>query len=221
MTVNRVILIRPGETDWNRQGRWQGQVASSLNDYGRAQAYSLSRFIRNIGLSALYSSASRRAVETARILAAELGFEPIVDRRWCERDIGIWQGMTLDEIRAWDIETYKHLVADRENYRVPEGESRADVRERVLAAFEDVLKEGRGSTIGILTHTTTTHVLLDSLLADYSIDDTVIGNTAVTTLSHDDAGKWGLIALNDLSHLEGLKSRSVQELEQQDDTGDR
>jgi broad specificity phosphatase PhoE len=219
VTVNRVILIRPGETDWNRQGRWQGGVASSLNDYGRAQALSLSRYIRNIGLSALYSSVSRRAVETAQILAAELGFEPILDKRWCERDIGIWQGMTLKEIRAWDIETYNQLVADHENYRIPEGESRADVRKRVLEAFEDVLKENRGSTVGILTHTTSTHVLLDSLLPDYDIYDTVIGNTAVTTIHRSTADTWELTALNDLSHLEGLKSLSVPEVEDNDDSG--
>lgn len=219
MTVNRVIIIRPGETEWNRQGRWQGWVASPLSDYGRAQAQALARYIRNIGMGALYTSDSRRAVETARILAAELGFEPILDRRWRERDIGEWQGMTLEEIRAWDIGDYKHLVEDRENYRIPEGESRADVRKRVLAAFEDVLKEDRGSIVGILTHTTSTHALLDSLLENYDIYNTDIGNTAVTTIRRNDKDTWEMVALNDLSHLEGLKSRSVPELEESDDPG--
>jgi broad specificity phosphatase PhoE len=219
MAVNRVILIRPGETEWNRYRRWQGWVASPLSDYGRAQAKQLARYIRNIGISALYASDLRRAVETAEILAEQLDFQPVYDRRWRERDIGIWQGMTLDEIRSWYAEDYRQLQADIENFRVPEGESRADVRQRVLAAFNDVLLEDRGSTIGILTHTTSTHMLLHSLIAGYDIYAAVLGNTAVTTIHRLEDRQWELVAVNDLSHLEGLKSRFVQELEQNDDSG--
>jgi broad specificity phosphatase PhoE len=219
MTINRVILIRPGETDWNRQGRWQGWVASPLSDYGRAQALALAKYIRNIGLSALYASDSRRSVETAEILADYLDFRPIYDSRWRERNVGSWQGMTLDEIRSWTVSDYKKLQADIENFKVPGGESRAEVRQRVTAAFDDVLKQDKGSIIGIITHTTTTHVLLSSLIADYDVYAAVLGNTAVTTIRRDDGGPWQLVALNDLSHLEGLMSRSVGELEQTDDSG--
>ena len=213
MTVNRVILIRPGETDWNKQGRWQGWVASPLNDYGRAEAHSLARYIRNIGLSALYSSDSRRAVETAQILAAQLDFEPVLDERWRERNIGAWQGMTLDEIRSWNVEEYKQLQADSENYRVPQGESRADVRQRVMAAFADVMKADRGNTVGILTHTTSTHILLDSLVANFDIHGTPLGNTSVTTIRRGSGEAWEIVAVNDVTHLEGLKAKSFPEPE--------
>lgn len=219
MAVNRVILIRPGETDWNRQGRWQGWVASPLNDYGRAQAKALARYIRNIGLKALYSSDSRRAIETAEILGEQLGFEPVFDARWRERDIGAWQGMSLDEIRSWSVNDYKKLQADNENFQVPDGESRADVRKRVLDAFNDILAEDKGSTVGIITHTTSTHALLDSLIDRYDIYAAVLGNSAVTTIHRNEDGQWELVALNDLSHLEGLNSRYMQELEQTDDSG--
>ena len=97
MTVRRVILIRPGETDWNRDGRWQGWVAAPLNEHGRRQAEALAKFVRNIGMRALYSSDLRRAVETAELLAERLVFEPIYDARLRERNIGAWQGLTLDE----------------------------------------------------------------------------------------------------------------------------
>ena len=219
MTVNRVILIRPGETDWNHLGRWQGWVASPLNDYGRAQALALSKYIRNIGMSALYSSDSRRAVETAEILSGALNFEPTLDKRLRERDIGTWQGMTLDEIRSWNADEYHQLLADIENYSVGGGESRASVRKRVNEAFAEIVEADPGNTIGILTHTTTTHVLLDSLIPDYDTYGTVLGNTAVTTIRLADSGNWEQIALNDLSHLEGLRSRSVKELEDTDDSG--
>jgi broad specificity phosphatase PhoE len=221
MTVNRVILIRPGETEWNRQRRWQGWVDSPLDDYGKAQAKQLARYIRNIGLSALYSSDSRRAVETAEILCVPLGFTPIYDKRWRERDIGAWQGMTLNEIRSWYPEEYRKLQADIENYRVPEGESRADVRQRVMAAFNDIQAEDKGSIVGIISHTTSTHMLLDSLIEGYDIYAAVLGNTSVTTIRLGESGKWELVALNDLSHLEGLNAASFIELEQNDDSGNR
>lgn len=221
MTVNRVILIRPGETDWNRQRRWQGWVDSPLDDFGRAQAKQLARYIRNIGMSALYSSDSRRAVETAEILSVQLGFLPVYDKRWRERDIGAWQGMTLNEIRSWYPEEYRKLQADVENFRVPEGESRADVRQRVTSAFNDMLAEDRGSTVGIISHTTSTHMLLDSLIKGYDIYATVLGNTAVTTIRLVESGQWEIVALNDLAHLEGLNAASFMELEQNDDPGNR
>jgi broad specificity phosphatase PhoE len=170
-------------------------------------------------MSALYASDSRRAVETADILSAQLGFPPVYDKRWRERDIGAWQGMTLNEIRAWYQDDYRKLQADIENFRVPEGESRADVRQRVMAAFNDILAEDKGSTVGILTHTT--HMLLHSLVAGYDVYAAVLGNTAVTTIRLGESGQWELVALNDLSHLEGLNSRYVQELEQNDDPGNR
>ncbi len=213
MTVKRVILIRPGETAWNREGRWQGWVSSPLSDYGRAQALSLGRYIRNIGMSALYSSDLVRAVETANILSSQLEFSPVFDERWRERAIGQWQGMTLDEIRSWCTDDYHKLQEDAENYSMPGGEARNAVQKRVTAAFRDVLKDDKGSTVGIITHTTSTHALLQSLIADYDVYSSVLGNTSVTTIALNDNNQWEIVAANDVSHLEGLTSRSVSELE--------
>ena len=65
MAVKRVVFIRPGETEWNKIGRWQGIVGVPLNGHGRAQAERLAKFVRNINLDALYSSDLRRAKDTA------------------------------------------------------------------------------------------------------------------------------------------------------------
>ncbi|MBZ0292801.1 MAG: histidine phosphatase family protein [Anaerolineae bacterium] len=220
MTVKRVILIRPGETNWNREGRWQGWVSNPLSDYGRAQALALGRFIRNIGMSTLYSSDLRRAKETAEILAKQLGYDPTYDERWRERKIGEWQGMTLAEIRAWYPEQYSQLQANVDDFRVPGGESRSEVRKRVVAAFKDLLAQDRGNTIGLISHTTSTHMLLYDLVPDYDIYSHVLGNTSVTTIALDANNQWSIIAANDLSHLEGLTSRSFGELEEKNDSGD-
>jgi broad specificity phosphatase PhoE len=214
MTVKRIILIRPGETNWNREGRWQGWVAAPLNEHGRRQAEALAKFVRNIGMSALYSSDLRRAAETAELLAARLGFKPVYDARLRERNIGAWQGLTLDEMRDWYPDEYELLLNDVDRFRIPGGESRAEVRARMVAALDDILNKNQGETVGIISHTTAIRALLAHLIPDCDPNRVEVNNTSVTTLVRADANQWQLVAANDVMHLEGLPSHSARELEQ-------
>ncbi len=222
MTVKRVIFIRPGETDWNRDLRWQGWVATPLNEHGRQQVERLANYIRNIGMSALYTSDLRRATETAAILVAKLGYAPILDERLRERDIGDWQGLTPTEMQNWYPDQYEKLLADPEGYRVPSGESRADVKKRMLEAYADILKQDKGETVGILSHTTAIHTLLEDILPSRLAQKTgvSISNTSVTTIKLDDSGKWQLVTADDVMHLEGLEAKKSPELEEKHDPGD-
>lgn len=210
--VKRLVLIRPGETDWNREQRWQGWVAAPLNPQGRRQVHKLASFVRNMGMSALYSSDLERAAETARILSASLGYEPIFDERLRERKIGEWQGLTIDEMRVWYPDEYARFIADPADYPPPMGESRNQVKLRVLAAVADILAQDKGETVGILSHTTALKALLSDLVPDYNQRDLDIDNTSVTTVMKTD-GHWQVIAADDVSHLEGLDTNSVSELE--------
>jgi probable phosphoglycerate mutase len=219
MTVKRIVLIRPGETDWNRLGRWQGWVNTPLNDHGRQQAQSLARFVRHIGMGALYTSDLQRAVETATMLSRQLPFEPIPDQRLRERGIGLWQGLTLDEMQAWYPNDYAAMLADPDGYRVPGGESRSDVRARVMAAVTDILRSDASETVGILSHTTAIKILLGDLIAGYNPLDVGIDNTSVTTIRRND-NSWELVAIDDVMHLEGLEARSTRELEAAHDPRD-
>lgn len=212
MTVKRVILIRPGETDWNRLGRWQGWVAAPLSNHGRQQAQALANFVRNIGMSALYTSDLKRAVETAECFVEQLGETPIEDERLRERNIGDWQGLTLAEMRAWYVEEYAKLLVDSDGYRVPGGESRNDVRKRMRAVFDEIVSKEQGETIGILSHTTALKTLLEDLLPGYNPQELSLDNTSVTTIRRNDSG-WELVAADDITHLEGLETKAVPELE--------
>src|SRR5690606_22869507 len=111
------------------------------------------------GMSVLYTSDLRRALETAEILSEKLGFPPIPDPRLRERNIGEWQGLTIDEMRRWFPDEYQNLLLDSENYRVPGGESRKDVCLRMREAFDDILRQDKGGTVGIISHTTAIHAL--------------------------------------------------------------
>jgi broad specificity phosphatase PhoE len=212
MNVRRIIFFRPGETDWNAAGRWQGWVASPLNEHGRAQTAALAKYVRHIGMTALYTSDLRRAMQTAAMLAQPLGFEPVPDARLRERNIGAWQGLTLDEMESWYPDEYAAMLADVDGYRVPGGESREDVRARVMDALNDILARDGHEVVGILSHTTAIKIMLAALVPSYDPLYVELDNTSVTTIHLRD-GHWTIAAVNDRMHLEGLDARSVRELE--------
>lgn len=210
--VKRVVFIRAAETDWNRLGRWQGWVASPINAHGRRQAEKLAQFVRNLGLAALYCSDLVRARQTAEILTGALGFAPVFDARLRERGVGHWQGLTVEEMRAWYPAGFQQMLDDPEYSRAEGIESRADVRARMQSALADFLQADAGETIGILSHTTSIKLLIDLLLPGAGILAQDFGNTSVTTLVQTD-DSWKIIVAQDLSHLEGMESQAVPEVE--------
>jgi len=96
--VTTILLARHGETDWNREGRFQGHADPPLNRTGRAQAVDLSAALMAEQLSAVYSSPLRRALETAEVLAASHGLEPVPVDDLREVDVGSWSGLTRAEV---------------------------------------------------------------------------------------------------------------------------
>lgn len=213
MTIKRVVFVRPGETEWNRIGRWQGQVAIPLNENGRMQAARLAQFMRPIGMTALYSSDLRRAADTAEIICEELHFRPVYEPRLRERHMGEWQGLTLEEIKAWYPGDYKRLLANVDSYQIPGGESRQQVSQRVHAAFEDIVGRG-GDTVGIISHTTAIRALLSELVPDIDPYHLDFANMSVTTIHFDDErGSWRVAQCNDITHLDGMEALTASEVE--------
>lgn len=96
--MTTILLARHGETDWNREGRFQGHADPPLNRTGRAQAVDLSAALMAEQLSAVYSSPLRRALETAEVLATSHGLEPVPVDDLREVDVGSWSGLTRAEV---------------------------------------------------------------------------------------------------------------------------
>lgn len=95
-----IVLVRHGETDWNRDNRFQGHADPPLNDAGREQARVLAEELRGEPFAALYTSPLRRARETAAILGPQLALEPRADESLMEVDLGSWSGLTRSEVEA-------------------------------------------------------------------------------------------------------------------------
>jgi broad specificity phosphatase PhoE len=141
-----ILLVRHGETDDNCPPvRVQGHLDVPLNERGREQARELAERIAAgpETVMALYCSHLARAHETARVIGARLGLEPVVDERFAESRRGEWEGRTLDEIARGDPSGYAAWLAAGERFRFPGGESLREQMERVAAALVDVRQGGR------------------------------------------------------------------------------
>ena len=106
--MTTILIARHGETDWNREGRYQGHADPPLNATGRAQAGQLAETLTGARLEAVYSSDLRRAAETGTIVGERLGLPVNKEPGLREIDVGTWQGLTQAQIdgREWDGETY-------------------------------------------------------------------------------------------------------------------
>jgi broad specificity phosphatase PhoE len=139
--VTTILLARHGETDWNREGRWQGWADAPLNDTGRTQARGLAEQLRSTPFDVVYSSDLSRAYETAEIVAATHGVPVIADAGLREIDVGSWSGLTRAELQE------RFPDGDR-----PDGETREQHRERVCAAVHGIARSNLGRRILIVTH---------------------------------------------------------------------
>jgi broad specificity phosphatase PhoE len=147
-----ILLIRHGETDWNREpARCLGWAEVSLNETGRAQARDQGRELVGRGLELIVSSHLRRARETAEIVRDELGGLPVVlDPRLAESHRGEWEQRLFAEIMVEDAVIWREYREHPETFRFPGGESLVDQQRRVLAALRDVARDGRPTLV--VTH---------------------------------------------------------------------
>jgi broad specificity phosphatase PhoE len=136
-----IYLARHGQTAYNLEGRFQGQLPVPLDDTGRAQAVDLAERAAGHGFAALWCSPLLRARETADAVAQAIGLEPREDARLMETDAGDWTDRSFAEIQAQAPELFAAFARGDPAFAFPGGESFAEQQERVSAALQEV---GRG-----------------------------------------------------------------------------
>ena len=132
----RLLLLRHGETAWNRERRYQGWTDTPLSAEGLLQAEAAARELKEHAFAAVYASPLRRARDTAAAIAAPHGLEVETDPAFKELAFGQWEGLTLDEARAGFPSVYDGWARTPHLISPPGGESLAQARERVLAGLE-------------------------------------------------------------------------------------
>jgi len=147
-----LVLIRHGQTDWNATGRWQGQADPPLNDAGRAQARQTALELKSHKMGALVSSDLLRARETAKIIGDALDLQVCLEPRLREMNLGDWQGLYSDEIRARWPEQMKQWLEAPLAARPPNGESIQQLAARVLAAVNDIAARYPDRPVAVVAH---------------------------------------------------------------------
>jgi 2,3-bisphosphoglycerate-dependent phosphoglycerate mutase len=138
----RIILARHGETDWNRERRWQGHSDRPLNDTGRDQAHALAAELAGEPISAVYSSDLLRAHETARIVAEQLGLDVVTVPGLRERRFGSWEGLE-------DVEVERRFPGV---HSPPDGEARDEMTRRVLDSLDAIAASHPNRTVLVVSH---------------------------------------------------------------------
>jgi broad specificity phosphatase PhoE len=133
-----VYLARHGQTAYNLEGRFQGQLPVPLDDTGRRQAAELAERAAVHGFAALWSSPLLRARETADVVAQRIGLSPREDPRLMETDAGYWTDRSFAEVKADAPELFALFLAGDPSFAFPGGESFAQQEVRVAAALDDV-----------------------------------------------------------------------------------
>lgn len=150
--MTELILLRHGETDWNRELRFQGHVDVALNAIGQEQARRLARRLAGETAHRLFASDLLRAQQTAQPVGLQLGLASISDPALREQSFGRVDGMKVDDIKAQHPQAWEGWLRFEEDYRMPEGESTRQFHARVMDAIRRMVAAHRGQTLVVVTH---------------------------------------------------------------------
>ena len=208
----RLLLVRHGETNWNRDKRFQGQIDIPLNDNGHAQAAQAADFLKAIPIDAALSSSMLRPKETAEgILKHHPEVALAVSDELREIGHGLWEGKLEHEIEA----EYPGLLAQwqtqPETVQMPEGENLQQVWDRATAAWDDLVAQYSGAdqpqTILVVAHDAVNKAILAYVtgLGPAAFWQFTQGNGAVSVIDYPDGtGSQAMLsAANITTHLSG------------------
>lgn len=214
----RLLLVRHGETDWNREGRFQGQIDVPLNETGHAQAAKAANFLENVSIDLAFSSPMARPKATAEaILAKQAEVGRSIDLKLLDdlKEIshGLWEGKFEDEIRREYPGLLDQWQTKPETVQMPEGETMAQVFDRAVRAWQAILtvaaahQVDRPLTVLVVAHDAVNKALICALtgLGPESIWRFKQGNGGVTAVLYPQGpdGPPMLQAMNITHHLSG------------------
>lgn len=182
--LSTVVLVRPGATSFDEQGRMKGSLDMPLCERGREQAENLSEELAGIRLDAIYHAPCESASQTAACLVEGRAIRPKVIDDFRNIDHGLWHGKLIDEIRRNQPRLYRSGCENPETVCPPGGESVRTASDRVMKAITRVLKKSRNQVVALVIPDP-----LASLVAAHLNDEAMPEIWKAET----DAGSWQLI----------------------------
>lgn len=206
----RLLLVRHGETDWNRQGRFQGQIDVPLNDNGRSQSGQAAAFLRTIPIQHAVTSPMLRPKETAEIILQHHPDVPLdLEDNLREISHGLWEGQLESEIEAAFPGELQRWQSTPAVVQMPEGENLQQVWARAIAAWDAIVAAALTRPAGItlvVAHDAINKAILCYILGlgpehFWSFKQ---GNGAVSVIDYAGAGSQPVLtAMNSTAHLDG------------------
>lgn len=211
----RLLLVRHGETDWNREGRFQGQIDIPLNSNGLAQAEAARRFLAEVAIQRAYTSAMARPRQTAeRILLEHPGVPLTSTRGLVEIGHGLWEGRLEREIAEGWPQLLQDWKVQPQTVQMPEGETIHDVWQRSLETWQRIAASlDAAETALVVAHDAVNKTIVCALLGlgPESIWAIKQGNGGVTVVDYPQGadGVPVITCMNLTGHLGGVLDRTA------------
>jgi phosphoserine phosphatase len=198
----RLYLTRHGETQWNLEGRMQGNKESNLTEKGVRQALKLGKRLKDTNIDIVYSSPSNRAVHSAELIVGNRDIQIIKVNELIEMHFGIWEGLSFDVIQQKYGEQYKafwetpHLLKD-----FP-GETFEKFKIRVVGAINKIIEENSDKDILIVAHALVVKFIMsyfEDTPLEKLFDDRIIQQTSLSIVEINN-NQFNILKYGDIEH---------------------
>ncbi len=194
----KLILIRHGETTWNRRRRYCGFADIALNANGKQQVQKLGSRLHKEKIHKIYSSDRKRAIQTARIIFKDSEIEHLPELQ--EIHFGCFEGLTHAQILKKHPKLYKKWLKDPYNTEVPYGEKLVDFRKRITRIFKKITLLNKNKTTAVFCHGGTISIFITSILKTRNFWKYIPGSASMTVVEYQ-SGLPVITVLNDTKHL--------------------
>ena len=204
--MTSIYLVRHGQTAWNKEEIFRGRTDVPLDETGLKQAELAAEYFKEMEIHAIYSSPLARAWRTAEKIAQSHSLKVQPLEGIIDLSFGNWEGHPHQEIKKIDSERYRQWVEEPHRVRLPGGESLDEVRNRSMAALEEVIQKHPGKTLVLVSHRVINKVLICGILGIDNSHFWQIGQdtTAINLIQYKN-GKYVLSILNETCHLNRLQ----------------
>jgi len=198
-----IFLCRHGETDWNKENRFQGATGTSdLSDTGKKQAHLLGERLKDYGIELIFSSKAKRNLHTADIVSEETSISVIIVDELRERSLGILEGKTRLWYKEHYPESFKIYQKTKDMPGIEGAESVEEVAERSLKAIQKIVEENKGENIAIINHRGFIKSFIFGLTGK-SAADINQDNCCINVIKYNGKG-FKVEKINETGHLTGI-----------------
>lgn len=204
--MTRIILVRHGQTPWNKDKIFRGSRDIPLNDQGREEARLAGEWLKGEDIHAAYCSPLSRARDTGEAVARHHGLPVANLPGLTDLCYGDWEGLPLSEVKVQYADLYRQWEAAPHTVRFPNGETLDEVKARSLAAVAEVLRRHPEQTVLMAAHRAVNKVLIAAFIGlDNSHFWRLGQDTTAVNYFHWANGVWHIMSLNDTCHLREMQ----------------